>query len=92
MMRKDANALRFMKKGPGCAPAPEVPAKTVPITVNDKMHYDLNAFEVKPGQKVFVTLTNVDTSPKASMGHNFLLLKQNTNVQKFFDAGRAGLY
>ena len=71
----------------GCSHAPEAPPKEVKITANDKMKYDLTAFEVKPGQKVSVILTNVGTSPKASMGHNFILLKQNTNVQKFLDDG-----
>lgn len=71
----------------GCSRAPEAPPKEVKITANDKMKYDLTAFEVKPGQKVSVTLTNVGTSPKASMGHNFIVLKQNTNVPKFLDEG-----
>ena len=71
----------------GCSKAPEAPPKEIKITANDKMKYDLTAFEVKPGQKVSVTLTNVGTAPKASMGHNFILLKQNTNVQKFLDDG-----
>ena len=71
----------------GCSRAPEAPPKEIKITANDKMKYDLTAFEVKPGQKVSVTLTNVGTSPKASMGHNFILLKQNTNVPKFLDDG-----
>lgn len=70
-----------------CSHAPEAPPKEVKITANDKMKYDLTAFEVKPGQKVSVTLTNIGTSPKASMGHNFILLKPNTNVQKFLDDG-----
>jgi azurin len=71
----------------GCSRAPEAPPKEIKITANDKMKFDLTAFEVKPGQKVSVTLTNVGTSPKASMGHNFILLKQNVNVQKFLDDG-----
>lgn len=71
----------------GCNHAPPVPPKQVKITANDKMKYDLHAFEVKPGQQVSVTLTNVGTSPKQSMGHNFILLKPNTNVQKFLDDG-----
>ncbi len=71
----------------GCSPAPQIPPKEIKITANDKMKYSLTAFEVKPGQKVTVSLTNAGTSPKASMGHNFILLKQNTNVQKFLDEG-----
>ena len=70
-----------------CSRAPQAPPKTVQITADDKMKYDLTAFEVKPGQQVTVTLTNICTAPKASMGHNFIVLKQNTNVQKFLDEG-----
>jgi azurin len=71
----------------GCSHAPEAPPKEIKITANDQMKFDLTAFEAKPGQKVSVTLTNVGTAPKASMGHNFILLKQNVNVQKFLDEG-----
>lgn len=70
-----------------CGRAPQGPPKTVQITADDKMKYSLTAFEVKPGQQVSVTLTNVGTSPKASMGHNCIVLKQNTNVPKFLDEG-----
>jgi len=52
------------------------------------MKFDLTAFEVKPGQKVSVTLKNVGTTPKFSMGHNFLLLDRTVNtgnVQTFLD-------
>lgn len=71
----------------GCARAPQVPPKAVQIKADDKMKFDMTAFEVKPGQQVTVTLTNVGTSPKASMGHNFIVLKQNVNVPKFLDEG-----
>ena len=70
-----------------CSRAPEAPPKTVQIKADDKMKYDITGFEVKPGQKVSVTLTNVGTAPKASMGHNFIVLKQNTNIPKFLDEG-----
>lgn len=72
----------------GCSRAPETPPKTVQINADDKMKFDLTAFEVKPGQKVSVTLTNVGTTPKFSMGHNFVLLDRivnTTNVQGFLD-------
>ncbi len=71
----------------GCARAPQVPPKTVQVTGDDKMKYDLTAFEVKPGQQVTITLTNVGTAPKASMGHNLIVLKKNVNVAKFVDEG-----
>lgn len=70
----------------GCSPTPEVPPKTVQINADDKMKYDLTAFDATPGQKISVTLKNVGTTPKFSMGHNFVVLDRNVNVQNFLDA------
>ena len=73
----------------GCARAPEAPPKEVTVQADDKMRFDVTAFEVKPGQKVALTLKNVGTTPKFSMGHNLVMLDRavNTgNVMKFLDA------
>ena len=73
----------------GCSRAPETPPKEVMVQADDKMRFDLTAFEVKPGQKVTVTVKNVGTTPKFSMGHNFVLLDRSVNEQnvtKFLDA------
>jgi azurin len=72
----------------GCSRAPEAPPKTVEIQADDKMRFDVTAFEAKPGQKVSVTIKNVGTTPKFSMGHNFVLLDRTVNtgnVQTFLD-------
>ena len=72
-----------------CSKVPEAPPKAVEVQADDKMKYDLTAFEAKPGQKVTVTFKNVGTTPKFSMGHNFVLLDRTvntSNVQKFLDA------
>ncbi len=72
-----------------CSRAPEAPPREVQIQADDKMRFDVTAFEAKPGQKISVTLKNVGTTPKFSMGHNFLLLDRNLNEQnvtKFLDA------
>jgi azurin len=71
-----------------CSRAPEAPPKTVEVKADDKMKFDLTAFEVAPGQKVNVTFKNVGTTPKFSMGHNFVLLDRAVNVgnvQNFLD-------
>lgn len=73
----------------GCARAPEAPLKEVTIQADDKMRFDVTAFEVKPRQKISVTLKNVGTTPKFSMGHNFVMLDRSVNEQnvtKFLDA------
>lgn len=70
----------------GCSRAPEAPPKMIAINADDKMKYDLTAFDAKPGQKISVTLKNIGTTPKFSMGHNFVVLDRNVNVQTFLDA------
>ena len=70
----------------GCSRAPEAPPVTVSISCDDRMKYDLKAFEAKPGQKIVVTVANKGTTPKASMGHNCVVLDRNVNVQNFLDA------
>ena len=71
-----------------CSRAPEAPPKEVTVQADDKMRYDNTAFEVKPGQKVSVTFKNVGTTPKFSMGHNFVLLDRTvstSNVNTWLD-------
>jgi azurin len=76
-----------------CSRGPSVPPKEVTVQADDKMKFDVTAFDVSPGQKVQITLKNVGTTPKFSMGHNLVVLdKQITeqNIQaKFLDAASA---
>lgn len=65
---------------------------TIKITLNsnDKMQYDLSEIDVYEGQTVIVTLNHTGTMPMASMGHNFVLLKQGTDLNAFEEkAGKA---
>jgi azurin len=53
------------------------------------LRFDVTAFEARPGEKIVVTLKNVGTMPKISMGHNFVIMNRNINeenVQRFLDA------
>ena len=72
-----------------CSRAPEAPPKEVQVQADDKMRFDVTAFDASPGQKIKITLKNVGTTPKFSMGHNLAVLdKQITeqNIQaKFLD-------
>lgn len=71
----------------GCSRAPEAPPKELTIQADDKMRYDVTAFDASPGQKIAVTIKNIGTTPKFSMGHNFVLLDRiiNTgNIQSAF--------
>ena len=65
---------------------PEVAKQdTINITLNsnDKMQYDLSEIDVYEGQTVILTLNHTGTMPIASMGHNFVLLKKDTDLAKF---------
>jgi azurin len=64
----------------GCSHAPEAPPKEVTIQADDKMRYDMTAFDASPGQKISVTIKNIGTTPKFSMGHNFVLLDRTINT------------
>src|SRR5690606_19672311 len=78
-------------------PSTEVstPAETVPgiedvtlsnswtIEGNDQMQYNINLMRVKAGEPVEITLKNVGSMPKESMGHNFVLLKPGVDIATF---------
>lgn len=66
---------------------PSLPEVKVEITGNDQMKFDVTKIEAQPRQKVTVTLKNIGTMPKVSMGHNFVLLAEGTNPDKFVEAG-----
>jgi azurin len=63
------------------------PPKVIEITANDTMKFNVTDFSVQRGQKVSVTLKDIGTMPKLSMGHNFILLKQGTDAKAFSEAG-----
>lgn len=60
--------------------------KTIELTGNDRMQFNLDSFTVGAGEKVKVTLKNVGTMPKVSMGHNFVLLSMGVDVTGFANA------
>jgi azurin len=70
-----------------CSRAPEMPPKEIEMTGNDQMKFDVTTFDVKAGQKVSVTLKNIGSLPRESMGHDFTLLDKNTDVVKFVADG-----
>ena len=73
----------------GCSRPPAAPPKEVQVQADDKMRFDMTAFEVRPGQRVSITLKNIGTTPKFSMGHNLVVLDRQINEQniqaKFLD-------
>jgi len=77
-------------KNEAAATAPAAPAADAAavfeFTANDSMKYNLTRIEVKAGQDVTVSLTNMGSMPKAAMAHNWILLKKGTDPKAFTDA------
>jgi azurin len=87
----------------GCGDAPKEPAANGPaqssaepqpadgrpieITGNDQMKYNVTQIRAKAGERLSVTLVNVGTMPKVSMGHNWILLKPGTDATAYVNAG-----
>lgn len=58
---------------------------TVRITVNsnDQMKFDVNEIIVKENQVVVLTLYHTGTMPKASMGHNLVIIDKDISLSDF---------
>ncbi|MFP4167145.1 MAG: plastocyanin/azurin family copper-binding protein [Opitutales bacterium] len=66
-------------------PAGEVDQEVV-ITANDQMKYNIESFEVEAGSTVRLVLENVGSMPKASMGHNVVVLESDADPLEFANA------
>ena len=62
---------------------PSNASNTIELTANDQLKFDKIELHVKANEKVSLTLKNVGTMPKESMGHNFVLLKDGTDLAAF---------
>lgn len=57
--------------------------RVIEITGNDTMKFSVTEIHAKRGETLSVTLVNVGTMPKLSMGHNWVLLKNPGVVEAF---------
>ena len=72
---------------PTAAAATPVPeGRKIEITANDQMKFSMIEFRAKAGERLSVTLANKGTTPKFSMGHNWVLLGLAANVETFLVA------
>jgi len=53
------------------------------IEGNDQMQFNLKEMKVKAGSTVKLTLKHVGEMTKQQMGHNWVLLKQSTDIMDF---------
>ncbi|MGZ3846840.1 MAG: plastocyanin/azurin family copper-binding protein [Flavisolibacter sp.] len=58
-------------------------SNTVELTANDQLKFSTIELHVKANEPVKLTLKNIGTTPKESMGHNFILLKDGTDLAGF---------
>ena len=58
---------------PGAPATPVHDGRPIEITADDTMKFSLTEIPAKPGEKLSLTLVNLGTTPKFSMGHNWLL-------------------
>lgn len=68
------------------AATPAAGARTVEITANDQMKYNVTAIEAKPGEQLHIVLTNTGSLPKEAMAHNWVLLKAGSDAAAFSGA------
>lgn len=76
----------------GTAAAPATPAapvhdgRAIEISANDTMKFSVTEIPAKPGEKLSVTLVNDGSTPKFSMGHNWVLVTSGIDIQQFLVA------
>ncbi len=88
--KEESSTAAALAGAPAAAAAPAAPAVAeIELTANDSMKFSATRFEVKAGQDVKVTLTNMGTMPKQAMGHNFVLLKKGVDPKEFTTAAMA---
>jgi azurin len=72
---------------PASSPAAAVhDGRALEVTAADTMKFNVTEFTARRGEKLSVTLVNLGTTPKFSMGHNWVLLVAGTDVPSFLVA------
>lgn len=60
--------------------------RTIHITANDTLHYNVTHIEAAPGETLRVVLENNGTVPKMAMAHNWILLASGENPDAYATA------
>ncbi|MDR2121952.1 MAG: azurin [Flavobacteriaceae bacterium] len=60
-----------------------LPENTLEIEGDDNMKYDLTELKVKAGKPITLTLKHVGKASITDMGHNWVVLKQGTDLEAF---------
>jgi azurin len=73
------------------AAAPQSGPRTIEITGNDAMKFNVIAIELAVGEEVRIVLNNIGSMPKQAMGHNLVVLKPGTDTTAFATAAAAAV-
>lgn len=86
-----ADAAATPSRPPAASSAKAAPAdgRSVEITCDNAMKFSVTEIHAKPGEAISVTLKNLGTMPKFSMGHNWVLLAADVDIDAF--AGETGM-
>ena len=60
--------------------------RAIEITGDDTIKFNVTEIKAAPGERLSVTLVNVGSMPKFSMGHNWMLLTLDVEIEKFLVA------
>ncbi len=73
------------------AAAPQSGPRTIEITGNDAMKFNVTAISLAVGEEVRLVLNNIGSMPKQAMGHNIVVLKPGTDTAAFATAAAAAV-
>jgi len=57
--------------------------RVVEIKGNDRMKFDVEQIDAKPGEEITIKLTTVSNLPAAAMAHNVAVLKEGVDARAF---------
>lgn len=82
--KQDAAApAKTSAAAPAAAPNAPAEGRAINFTANDAMKFNMNEIHAAPGEALAVTMKNIGTTPKFSMGHNWVLLAAGVDVMAF---------
>jgi len=64
-------------------PVEEAVSNTLSLSAHDQMKFDKTELKALAGKPITLTFAHIGTMDRNAMGHNFILLKQGTNVDDF---------
>lgn len=87
--KNETKAPSASAEAPAAAKAAPAEGRAVEITATDAMKFSVTEIHAKAGEALAVTLKNIGTMPKMSMGHNWVLLENGVDLDAF--SGETGM-